>query len=320
MSTEISHRTPTGALAIQSAQEQFTEAQLEAFGLRGASLGEQLLFLHTCQRTGLDPAARQIYAISRMQWDPDTKERVKKLTIQVGIDGFRLIADRTHEYVGNETSGMGPVNPQTRAPEWVAVTVRRCIGGVDRDFKGVAYYDEYVQTKKDGTPNDMWRRMPRNMLAKCAEAQALRKAFPQDLSGLYTDDEMGPDATVTREAPAPPPVPQAPTTVTREPAPAPEPPAGVDLDTGEIVEAEVVEEPSDSGQWQRLAIIAGNLGMTSREDKHALIMAVCGRAIASAKDLTRAEAEHVESELRRIEQSPEAQTLAADIASGGTIL
>jgi hypothetical protein len=79
-----------------------------------------------------------------------------------------------------------------------------------RPAVGVAYWAEYVQTTRDKQtgktrPTAMWSRMPHVMLAKVAEAIALRKAFPEDMAGLYTNDEMA-QAT---PAPTPPPKPVA---------------------------------------------------------------------------------------------------------------
>ena len=111
--------------------------------------------------------------------------------MSTSIDGMRLIAERSGKYCGQE----GPVlvtNPGYGKTYGSAKNLRR----VSRsDFKTVLWavvrYHAYVQTKKDGTPSGLWKKMPDVMLSKCAEALALRKAFPQELSGLYTNDEMG---------------------------------------------------------------------------------------------------------------------------------
>lgn len=75
------------------------------------------------------------------------------------------------------------------------MVVKKLIGGQIVETEAEAYYDEYVQKVKNKTtnamePNKQWLTMPRLMLGKCAEALALRKAFPDDLSGLYTEEEV----------------------------------------------------------------------------------------------------------------------------------
>ena len=151
---------------------------------KGATDLELDLFLHACKRTGLDPLMKQIYAIKR--WSAADNREV--MSFQTGIDGYRLIADRTGQYAGSD-------EPQYTIaedgwPEVASVTVAKMIGGVPCKFSASARWKEYVQKNKQGQPTSMWQKMPFLMLGKCAEALALRKAFPAELSGVYTHEEM----------------------------------------------------------------------------------------------------------------------------------
>ena len=152
---------------------------------------DTLLFLYVAKRTGLDPLTKQIYAIYR--WD--TRKGREAMTIQASIDGMRLVAQRTKGYAGQDDVIFDPIDENLKQPRKASVTVYKVIDGQRVSFTASARWSEYVQTNKDGAPIVMWAKMPYLMLGKCAEALALRKAFPNELSGVYSAEEIAQEPT-----------------------------------------------------------------------------------------------------------------------------
>lgn len=184
---------------------------------QGATTDEMSLFFAICDRTGLDPFARQIYAVKR--WDSRARREV--MQTQVSIDGARLTAQRSGEYAGQdgpywcgEDGVWRDVWLSSELPMAAKVGVMR--RGFAQPLYGVALFSEYAQRNKEGHLTSMWSKMPAVMIAKCAEMIALRKGFPAELSGLHAAEEMSQATTPAVEAevvhvlPAPAPAPEMP--------------------------------------------------------------------------------------------------------------
>lgn len=212
MTNQIAVRGNTTDLVIEPTQSTFTDVQVAALrqlGVEDAPKGDLDLFFHQAKRTGLDPFAKQIYMLGRRTkikvWNERAKrqdeEWVMKYTIQTGIDGYRVTGHRLARLAGDDIAVEGPFwrgadggwddvwldpNRPPLAAKYIVVK-----NGVK--YSSVAMYGEYVQTySKDGQqhPNSMWAKMPANQLAKCAEAAAWKKAYPNDFSGMVLEDAV----------------------------------------------------------------------------------------------------------------------------------
>jgi len=160
----------------------------------GATVDELKLYLYDCQRQGVHPLDKLIHFTKRSgKYAPITS-----------IDFMRTRAADTGEYAGSDDAEFSTLpNPGAlAAPLAATVTVWRLVGGQRCPFTATARWSEYKPEQNDF----MWKRMPHTMLAKCAEALALRKGFPRQLAGLYAKEEMDQAETMPRmviESPAP---------------------------------------------------------------------------------------------------------------------
>lgn len=171
------------------------KALVEAIFPNATSVESVILALSYCRARKLDPFKRNVHIVPI--WDKQTRSMVD--TIWPGIGELRTTAFRTGEYAGRGETVCGPDVSQKIGtedmtfPEWARVAVYRMVKGQKVEFVGPKVYwlETYAQQKRDDlTPNEMWRNRPRGQLEKCAEAAALRAAFPEEIGSDFIDDEV----------------------------------------------------------------------------------------------------------------------------------
>lgn len=299
MNAELATTTHGSELVLLADQRRWTEAQVAALrqkGLENVPQADLDVYFHVAQRTGLDAFAGQIHLIGRKtkSWDPQTRQEswTTRYTIQTGIDGYRVTANRAAKREGDileydDAEWCGPDGQWTDV--WVdqahpPVAARVVLIRNGRRISGTAMFAEYVQTYKDKNgnilPNSMWQKMPAGQLAKCAEALAIRKAYPLDFAALYTDEEMG-------QADSPTPAAQQPQSKSGLAAAR----ARRRGDQPVQVAAQAPAPLSlDSELGVRLINLLDEIGVTSGEERLAYVGGVVGRTIDNGDQVTEADA------------------------------
>lgn len=160
---------------------------------KGATDDELKIFIQVCKGAQLNPFLKQVFLVPR--WDSREGKEVR--AIQVSIDGFRSIAESSGAYAGNDDPLFtgeniikipdGKTTKDVTTPNHATVTVYKVVAGQRYPFTGTARWSEYYPGAKMGF---QWHIRPYLMLGKCAEALALRKAFPKLLSGMYEESEL----------------------------------------------------------------------------------------------------------------------------------
>jgi phage recombination protein Bet len=320
-------------LAITNDQIEFTPQQvkaLEHLGVENATDADLQVFFHQCKVRGLDPFVKQIHMIGRTvsvrdDSEPSGWRRQIKQTIQTGIDGFRLIGRRAADHARHKVSVQAPEwahRDGTWRPVWdrewgVPLAARVVITRDGEPFHGVALFDEYKQIKQNGHLTATWEQRPAGQLAKCAEALAWRMAFPEDLSGIYLDEEMdhtdnpaAAAATVTTTAthvtaeditgaaaPAPASDPGTPTP-SAEPVGSPTP--GPAVEGGAPGSEPPPDDMITSEQSTEIGQLLQQIGVTERSKAVAYLNDCLpdGREVRARNQLTRAEADGILLSLR----------------------
>jgi phage recombination protein Bet len=165
----------------------------------GASDESKLMAIDYCKSRNLDIMKKPCHIVPMNVKDAKTGQYAWRDIIMPGIAEIRITADRTGKYAGQDAPIFGPMvemefgKTTHTVPEFCTVTVYRVIGGNRVAFSHTEFFDEACNTTKDGSLNSMWTKRKRGQLSKCAEAGALRKAFPEESGGIISAEEATDD-------------------------------------------------------------------------------------------------------------------------------
>ena len=195
MSTALATRKESSIPALAVSEQELMNVLRNSL-YPGAQDDSIKLVIGYCKASGLDPMQKPVHIVP--MWD--SKSGSMRDVIMPGIGSYRTQAARSGEYAGVSDAEYGPDVTEELGgvkityPAWCKVTVKRLLqNGIIAEFSATERWRENYAVKggkeKSVAPNAMWNKRPYAQIAKCAEAQALRKAFPE-VGAQPTADEM----------------------------------------------------------------------------------------------------------------------------------
>ena len=186
----------SNALTVQSEDRMIDVMRASLYP--GAKPDSIRMVMGYCAARNLDPLRKPVHIVPMWVKEPGSDKGAMQDVVMPGIALYRIEAARTGEYAGKSEPIFGPMQTQRLGgsdvsfPAWCKVTVYRMVNGQRCEFTALEYWlENYATAKRDSdAPNAMWKKRAFGQLAKCAEAQALRMAFPEATGGEPTAEEM----------------------------------------------------------------------------------------------------------------------------------
>jgi phage recombination protein Bet len=186
----------SNALIVQSEERMIDVMRASLYP--GAKPDSIRMVMGYCAARNLDPLRKPVHIVPMWVKEPGSDKGAMQDVVMPGIALYRIEAARTGEYAGKSEPIFGPMMTQKLSgvevsfPAWCKVTVYRMVNGQRCEFTALEYWlENYATAKRDtDAPNAMWKKRAFGQLAKCAEAQALRMAFPEATGGEPTAEEM----------------------------------------------------------------------------------------------------------------------------------